>query len=282
MDRCVIINADDFGLCSGVNRAVEQAHTDGVLTSTTIMANMPGAKEAIIIAKKLPDLGVGVHLNLTEGVAMSKKDCAGCLINDEGTFALSAEKLSLFSILKSTIRKAIEREFSTQIQWVIDNGIKPTHLDSHKHVHSFPVIFSIVCRLAQRFQIGAIRYVFEPKQISRPPWPISTEDGRKRAAYVRIMAKINRFQNKDFFKTEALLGVSHTGKIDFSFLKAATLYNPAQVSEIMTHPGFTDGLDKTKTRLVQERKAELDALCSEKTKQYFKDAAIKLVHYGQL
>ena len=67
MERKIIINADDFGLCDGVNRAVVQAHTQGILTSTTIMANMPAAPQAIELARQLPTLGVGVHLNLSEG-----------------------------------------------------------------------------------------------------------------------------------------------------------------------------------------------------------------------
>lgn len=67
MDKRIIINADDFGLCRGVNKAVVQAYNNGVLTSTTIMANMPDAGQAVHLAKKLPGLGVGVHLNIFEG-----------------------------------------------------------------------------------------------------------------------------------------------------------------------------------------------------------------------
>jgi predicted glycoside hydrolase/deacetylase ChbG (UPF0249 family) len=96
------------------------------------------------------------------------------------------------------------------------------------------------------------------------------------------MAKINRMQNKDFLKIDALLGVAHTGKIDVNFLKAVTLYNSAATVEIMTHPGFADGPEADDTKLLHQRKVELDALCSEKTRQYFKDANIKLVNYGQL
>jgi len=98
------------------------------------------------------------------------------------------------------------------------------------------------------------------------------------------MAKINRMQNQDFLKNDAFLGIAHTGKIDVNFFKAVALYNSVRHrrTEVMTHPGFVDGLDADKTRLLHQRKVELDALCSEKTKQFFKDAGIKLVHYGQL
>lgn len=140
MQRQLIINADDFGLCEGVNRGIEQAHRQGVLTSATIMANMPAADEAVKTAKKLADLGVGVHLNLTEGVALSKDTAVKVLVNSAGEFAYSPAVISILSTAVHTVRKAIRTELSAQIQWVIDNGVRPTHLDSHKHIHCFPAI----------------------------------------------------------------------------------------------------------------------------------------------
>jgi hopanoid biosynthesis associated protein HpnK len=280
MDKRIIINADDFGISSGVNKAVAQAHTNGVLTSATIMANMPAAEEAVKIAKQMPGLGVGVHLNLFEGRPLSKDSDIVCLLDDNGGFALTPAKLSLLSIARGKIRKAIRAELAAQIQWVIDNGLKPTHLDSHKHIHSFPPIFPIVCDLARRFEITAIRFTLEPKQLLTMPWPLPSEGGRKRAKALRAMAKINRLQNSDFLKTDCLLGVAHTGKIDVNFFKAVALYNSAATAEVMTHPGFDDGLKQNQRRM--QRKGEFEALCSERTKQYFKDAGIKLVHYGNL
>jgi predicted glycoside hydrolase/deacetylase ChbG (UPF0249 family) len=139
-----------------------------------------------------------------------------------------------------------------------------------------------VCDLAKRFEIAAIRFTLEPKQLLAMPWPLPSEGGRKRAKAIRIMAKINRIQNSAFLKTDALLGVAHTGKIDVNFFKAVALYNSAATAEVMTHPGFDDGLEHRQTRLLHQRKGELQALCSERTKQYFKNAGIKLVHYGKL
>ncbi|MDD5064052.1 MAG: ChbG/HpnK family deacetylase [Phycisphaerae bacterium] len=281
MNRRIIINADDFGLCSGVNKAVAQAHTDGVLTSTTIMANMPAADEAVKIAKQLPNLGLGVHLNLFKGRPLSKDQSVNCLLNTDGDFALTPAKLSLLSVYRRKIRTAIQTELAAQIQWVIDNGLKPTHLDSHKHIHSFPVIFPIVCGLARRFEIPAIRFTLEPKQLLAMPWPLPSEGGRKRAKAIRIMAKINRIQNSALLKTDCILGVAHIGKIDVNFFKAVALYSSAATAEVMTHPGL-DNDSKHKQSSLHQRKGELEALCSERTKQYLKNAGMKLVHYGQL
>ncbi len=282
MERRIVINADDFGLCEGVNKGIVEAHSKGVLTSATIMVNTPAAQQAVELAKKLPKLGVGVHLNLTSGRPLCKDEGVKLLLNAEGDFGLSPGKLVVASLVTGRVRAAIEAELAAQIQWVIDRGIKPTHLDSHKHIHAFPLIFRIVCRLAKRFDMPAIRFTYEPKQVCRVPWPVTDRESRKRASLVRTMAKINCWQNRAFFKTDALLGVAHTGRINVNFFRAVTLYNTACRAEVMTHPGYTYDLDATRTRLVKQRQVELEALCSDKTKQYFKEAGIKLVHYGQL
>jgi predicted glycoside hydrolase/deacetylase ChbG (UPF0249 family) len=282
MGKRLVINADDFGLCQGVNKGIIEAHTKGVLTSATIMTNMPAAKEAAELAKKTPALGVGVHLNLTNGKPVCKDAIIECLLDDGGNFKLKPGKLAIMSVLIGKVKAAIETELAAQIQWLIERGVKPTHLDSHKHVHGFPTIFPIVCRLAKRFGIPAIRFTYEPKQVCLPPWPVTIREDRKRAFGVRTMAKINRLQNRSFFKTDALLGVAHTGNINVNFFRAVSLYNAAATAEVMTHPGYIYDLDTSTTRLVKQRQIELEALCSEKTKQYLKDVGIKLVHYGQL
>ena len=282
MDKRIIINADDFGLCEGVNKAVVQAHENGVLSSATIMANMPASADAVEAAKKMPDLGVGVHLNLFEGRALSKETCVEQLVDGEGRFAFSPTKLSLFSVAGHKIRNAVRAELAAQIQWVLDNGLKPTHLDSHKHIHCFPAMFPLVCNLARRFGIGAVRWCFEPRALSSAPWPMSGESARRKAGLIRAMAWINRIQDAELLKTDALLGVTHIGKIDVNFFRIIALYNTAATTEVMTHPGLADDSQPNETALVQQRKTELQALCDERTRQYLKDAGIKLVHYGQL
>jgi hopanoid biosynthesis associated protein HpnK len=288
MDKRIVINADDFGLSSSVNQAVVQAHAKGVLTSTTIMANMPDAGEAVKLAKRMPSLGVGVHLNLSKGRPLSKDGNINYLLDDSGCFALSPAKLSFLCIASRKIRNAIRTELAAQIQWVIDNGLKPTHLDSHKHIHSFPFIFPIVCGLARRFEISAIRFTFEPKKLLAMPWPLTSEGGRERSRTARLMARINRIQNFGFLKTDCLLGVAHMGKIDVNFFKAVALYNPAATAEVMTHPALDDGPEHSPAdeaagkQNKMQRRGEFEALCSEKTKQYLTDAGVRLVHYGQL
>lgn len=282
MDKRIIINADGFGRCEAINKAIAEAHTNGVLTSATIMTNMPAAAEAVKIAKKLPGLGVGVHLNLFEGPPVSNDSSVGCLLDADGRFALSVFRLALVSVAGHKFRNAIRTEMAAQVQWLLDQGLTPTHLDSYKHIHGFPAIYSIVCGLARHFEIAAVRFTFEPKQISHMPWPLTTEVGRDKAKKARIMARINRMQNPDFLKTDALLGVAHEGKIDVNFFRAVTLYTPVTTAEVMTHPALPDAAEQDDPEVLHQQKAEVAALCSDRTKKYFNDSQIKLVHYGKL
>jgi predicted glycoside hydrolase/deacetylase ChbG (UPF0249 family) len=179
------------------------------------------------------------------------------------------------------VRKAIRTEMAEQIQWLIDKKIRPTHLDSHKHFHCVPAVYSIVCDLARQFKIGAVRWCWEPKGLDNPPWPLSSTEAKKSTKWYRRMAVVNRIQNKNAIKTEALMGMTHLGRVDISFLKALSLYNHAGTVELMTHPATED--DEDHFRPVKfARKAEFEALCDERAKQYFEDAGVELVHYGQL
>ena len=179
-------------------------------------------------------------------------------------------------------KEAIEIELAEQIQWIIDNGITPTHLDSHKHLHCFSSIYPIVCRLAKRFGIGAIRWPFEPATICSADWPATSAKDRRRAFIVRTMAKWNKQQTVRFIKTDMFLGLAHTGRIDGQFWAEVGRTQLAGVVEIMTHPGYTDGLSSDKTRLLQQRQTELQWLCSEETKKLMSDAGYELIHYGQI
>lgn len=278
----LIINSDDFGLCPGVNMAVKQAHIDGVLTSATVMANMPAAKEAVKIGKQMPSLGIGVHLNLTEGKCVSSEKDIQPLLNNEGEFVFSPISLAVSALFRKSLRRAVEIELAAQIQWLIDKGITPTHLDSHKHIHAFPAIYTMIIRLAKRFGIRAIRWPFEPVRFCGPYCPRPPKGGPKRARLLRAMAKINRRQNSEFIKNDFFIGLAHTGKIELDYYKMVAGSGFAGVTELMTHPAFKDGLDPAKTRLLQQRKLELDALCSDETKKVITEAGIVLTHYGKL
>ncbi|MGB8226066.1 MAG: ChbG/HpnK family deacetylase [Sedimentisphaerales bacterium] len=289
MIRKLIINADDFGLCKGVNKAVIEAHTTGVLTSATIMANMPASDEAIALAKKTPTLGVGVHLNVIEGKPLSSDSIIEPLLDGSGEFKYSAYKLAFKSFLNKKILKAIEVELAEQISSIIKKGIKPTHLDSHKHFHCFPPVYRIVCSLAADFGIGAIRWPWEPATVCLSDWPPVEFGDKARAFLARQMAlSCQRLDSRlaslggrsGFIKNDIFFGIAHTGRINDAFWSELCKTQFLGVAEVMTHPGYPEGLNKT--RLVGQRKVELKWLCEPAIKQLLAEADIKLIHYGNI
>ncbi|MDD5134716.1 MAG: ChbG/HpnK family deacetylase [Phycisphaerae bacterium] len=280
MPKKMIINADDFGLCQGVNDAVAEAHTAGVLTSTTIMANMPAVDNAITIAKSTPSLGVGIHLNVLQGKPISTDRNIRLLIDGSGQFKYSASKLAVMALTNTKICKAIEAELSAQIASIIDKGLKPTHLDSHKHFHCLSPIWRIVCSLAEKFNISAIRWPWEPETLCGGDWPKVGVKDKFRAYIIRRMALGCQKLDSRFIKTDIFFGVTHTGRIDDKFWSELGQTQFAGIAEVMTHPGYPQGLGKT--RLVEQRQVELKWLCAESTKQILAQAGIELIHYGNI
>src|SRR5256886_2323900 len=153
----LIVNADDLGWTEGVNRGIFDAFRGGIVTSATLLANGTAFAEAVKAAKSAPGLAVGVHLNLSDGAPVADPESVTSLLNDDGNFAEGPEGLLLKRARGGLILDEVEEEWDAQIQKVRDAGIRPTHLDGHKHVHMLPGLFEIALRLAKRHGIEAIR-----------------------------------------------------------------------------------------------------------------------------
>lgn len=144
----LILNADDFGYSYGVNYGIIESHLRGVLTSTTLMAGMPGFDHAVSLAKAHPSLGVGVHLTLTCGrpVLTDHKT----LTEPNGDFHSQAYYHNEEQLLD---KDEVYREWKAQIEKVLAAGIEPTHLDSHHHVHTFRGLEDVFVRLAREYDL---------------------------------------------------------------------------------------------------------------------------------
>ena len=143
----VIINADDFGYSLAVNRGVIKAFKDGMVSSTTLMANMPGCQEAIQLAKENPTLGVGCHLNITAGKPLTT---AKTLVDENGEFY----HLPGYEAHRETMDpEEIYQEWCAQVDYLLEQGIKLTHLDSHHHTHSFAENLEITERISAKYQL---------------------------------------------------------------------------------------------------------------------------------
>ncbi|HEX4167417.1 MAG TPA: ChbG/HpnK family deacetylase [Bryobacteraceae bacterium] len=237
--RELIINADDFGFTRDVNDGIVRAHREGVLTSTTLMANGAAFDHAVALAHATPRLDVGVHLVLVQGTSLLT---GKPLPNSPAKLPLALLSLDL------------EAEMRAQIQKVIAAGIHPTHLDTHKHTHLIPQVFRTAARLAGEFGIPYLRLplVAAPffKRLARP-YPVSF--------------------------TQHLIGFRLTGSLTEQTFGQALANLPDGLSEFMCHPGLlTAELAAAPTRLKESRVRELEALISPRIHTLLNDSGVRL------
>lgn len=275
----VVVNADDFGFSGGITAGILRAHREGIVTSTTIAANMPAAAEAVGRLTEAPDLGVGVHLNVCQGPPISPEGAE--LAGADGLMGRSAVGLILACTARPRLLRAIEAEFDAQIRWVLAQGLRPTHLDSHRHVHAFSPIFRRVRALAKRYHIRWIRWVRECRP--RGGWPASSGAQRRIGRLVSCFSEAGAIFDRSRRGANGLWGVEHTGRIDAAWLRRAARAVRPGLTEIMTHPGLpSDEVAPGATRLVASRSAELEALCEASVREAFRKRHVELVHYGNV
>jgi chitin disaccharide deacetylase len=153
----LIVNADDFGLTPGVNRAIIEAHTRGIVTSATLMANMPAFAEAVQLAKSHPTLGVGLHFNITQGAPVAPTTQVRSLLGGNGEFLGTSTKLARRALLGQLREEEIGIELRAQLERLRSAGLAVTHVDSHKHAHALPGVLRAIQQIIPAFGICALR-----------------------------------------------------------------------------------------------------------------------------
>lgn len=214
----LIINADDFGYSSGINYGIIDAHQQGVLTSTTMMANMPGFDHGVLLAKKNPNLGVGVHLTLTCGRPLL--DNVHSLVDETGMF----HKIGYYEKPFTINEEDLYREWKAQINKLIKNGIYPTHLDSHHHVNTIPGISETFITLAKEFGLP-VRNNFDVEEgVKTTTQFINYFD--KLATEKEIWKPLSLRILKNDFKTQDSIEIMcHPGYIDEELLNRSSFTN---------------------------------------------------------
>jgi len=249
VQRTLVVNADDLGLTVGVNDGIFDTHDRGILTSASLMPNAPATVNAIRRLRSRPALGVGVHLTLVDGAPMHLPDRVPTLLRDDGRFYPSWKPFIVACLTGRVSMEEVEHELAGQIERVADEGIRPTHLDAHKHVHLYPPIFAIVARLAERFRIPVVRVPYEGTLADLPLTLWSYQDYRTATS---LGIRVPQF-----------IGRPMTGSMTAGSLAAALRRLRPGHTELMVHPGYVDeALRLMPTRLLQSRSEEVALLTS--------------------
>lgn len=232
----VIFNADDFGYSRGMNYAIVDSHRLGILTSTTLMAAMPGFDHAVSLSKENPNLGIGVHLTLTCGYPLLKNHKT--IVDEKGMF----KKLSFFENDNSYDIDEVYEEWDAQIKKIIEAGIIPTHLDSHHHVHSFLKQNAVIIKLARKYHLP-IRNNFEmPEDIRHTSYfePLFDHVGAEKESRIQVYLNnlIDVIQSHDSVEV-----MCHPGYLDYDIFEgSALLRNRVNVTEFLIHSDFSKRL----------------------------------------
>jgi predicted glycoside hydrolase/deacetylase ChbG (UPF0249 family) len=257
------VNADDFGIAPGVNRAILELHAAEVLTSATLMAQAAATEEAVKMALAMPTLGVGCHIVLVDGTPVSDARKIPSLVDRRTSAFRPTLGAFLKRLLTARIRSTeVEAEAAAQIALLQSFGLRLTHVDTHKHLHMFPSILRPVLRAAKAAGIHAIRNPFEPI------WSLNaTVDAPdlRRAEIVflrRFESKFRRIVAEEgFTTTEGAVGVLATGTVNIAVVNALITAMPEGTFEFVSHPGYRDEqLARVNTRLLESREIERNAL----------------------
>jgi chitin disaccharide deacetylase len=284
--RRLIINADDFGLTSGVNRAIAEANRSGVLTSATMMANARAFDQAASFAQDQHTLKTGCHVVLIDGEPVSAG--LASLTNGSSRFRSSLKEFAMAAVRGRLSADEIQREAEAQMRKIQARGIALTHIDSHKHTHMFPQVLRPVLRAARACGIRAVRNPFEPLRTWAAGMLLGTPALWPRCAGVMTFqmfaAEFRRaLKEEGMVSTDGTVGIAATGKLDQKMLVAILNELPAGTWELVCHPGYSDAdLRNAGTRLTTSREIELSALISEKTKDALARQKIELISYADL
>lgn len=261
----LVVNADDFGFTKDVNEGILRGYLEGIVSSASLMANGAAFEHAVSLARSHPRLGIGCHLTLVQGGSLARP---GTRLPSTLAQLLAAPPSSGF----------IVAEFRAQVEALLARGIRPTHLDTHKHLHMLTAVLDPVARVADEYRIGWVRKPFDAPIGWSPVLRscIAIGVGAFRIPFEERMRRA-RCATSDYFA-----GFRSTGSLKAPQLAALLAALPDGLGELVCHPGFCGPeLENAQTRLKQSREAELEALCSPMVRRAAGRHGVQIVSYRE-
>jgi hopanoid biosynthesis associated protein HpnK len=274
--RRLIVNADDFGRSSAINRSVIEAHQNGVLTTASIMAGGEAFAEAVQLARENPSLGVGLHLTLCCGRPVLQPQQIPSLVTSTGAFSNSPIAAGLKYHFSARARSELSREIAAQLSRFRETGLELDHVNGHLHFHLHPVVFDILLPMARALGMRAIRLTRDPLRIDGPL-------GRGRAIYrlshaIIFSALSGRaepvLRRGGIKHTRHVFGLLENGRVHEDYLLKLIPALPPGDAEVYSHPSAD--------ARAPERFAEHRALLSPRVREALRARDIDLIRYRDL
>lgn len=281
--RRLIVNADDFGFTSGVNRAIFEGHTRGIVTSSTLMASGAAFVEAVELAKTATKLSIGCHVVLIDGEPILDAERIPSLTNS-GRFRDGLKSFAARAIAGRIDPDDIAAEATAQIRKIQAAGIAVSHFDTHKHTHLFPKTLRPLLRAAASCGVRAVRNPFG-RLLLRPGQLLARPGLWTRHIQVRALSRFaGKFREavdrEGFVTPDGSLGIVVTGALDEDLFHAIARAIPQGTWEFVCHPGYNDAdLQSARTRLRASRETELRVLTLAAARELLARNDIELISY---
>ncbi len=239
--KLLIVTADDFGLHPAVNRAVEQAAREGVLTAASLMVGAPAAADAVRRARALPGLAVGLHLVLADGCPVLPPASVPALVDAAGRFGNNMVREGVRFFALPAVRRQLEAEIRAQFQAFADTGLALDHVNAHKHFHLHPTLLDMLLRIGGEFGVPAVRLPREPAWAARRAGGAiaGTAVAGLLSPWLAIMRR--RLRAARIAHNDQVFGLSDSGSMDEARLLEILGRLPDGVTEIYLHPAVDSG-----------------------------------------
>jgi hopanoid biosynthesis associated protein HpnK len=272
MQRRLIVNADDFGRSSSINRAVIQAHQRGILTTASLMVNGAAVEEAVALAHEHPCLGVGLHVTLSHGTSALPYTRIPDLVDLGRNFSNDAPRAGFRYFTNKRCHSQIEEEVAAQFARFRATGLELDHVNGHLQFHLHPTVFNILCRRAKEWGIERMRVTHDPlamnAKLAGGRWAYRLSH----AFIFRILSGSarRRLGALGIKSTEHVFGLMQNALVDENYIRALLSRLPAGDSELYSHPSL------------DEFKHEYDALVSPAVRSLVEKLGIRLIRYADL
>lgn len=224
--RGLIVTADDFGAALAVNEAVEQAHVEGILTAASLMVSGVAASDAVERAKRLPGLGVGLHVVLADGYPVLPPERIPALVGADGRFHDSMLRTALAIAASGAARAQLHAEIEAQFAAFAATGLSLDHVNAHKHFHLHPMIASALLKIGPRYGMKALRAPVEPGTPLAMRWWAGRLGERARGKGLTV--------------NDRVVGLAWSGAFDAARMRSAVASLGDGLTEIYCHPATTD------------------------------------------
>lgn len=270
----LIVCADDFGADLVVNEAVEQGHRRGILTAASLMVAAPAAADAVVRARRLPGLRVGLHLDLVEGGPALPAGEIPDLLGADGRFDRNMVRAGFRCFFLPPVRRQLAREIRAQFEAFRASGLPLDHVNCHKHFQLHPTVARLIVEIGRDYGLRAMRLPAEPAAVLRRAFP---EERYHVPPYRPVIGWLRqRLRRAGLCAADQVFGIAWTGQMVEERLLRLLPHLPDGVSEIYSHPAT----ERSPGRPCGPE--ELAALTSAAVRRSIDELGIALIGYADL